>query len=194
MTNLGLGAVNTDGTNLTFLSHGVLQHPRDPDVKFNAHLNAGIHQIVDVFPRLLTLWNPDVIFSEYIPVGKLGANQELVIAAVTVCKAVAYSAGVEWRDIAASTVKKQLTNDGRATKVKVRNAVFEIFPEVALRHAVLKAEQKAAGEKASGLPFDTTDALAMAIIGARIIDAEIVTGIQDVREVQGDEAGDALHA
>ncbi len=172
MSRLGIGAVETVDNSINLLAHGVIMHPRNADVKFNKHLNAGIEQIVDQFPRLLDAIKPDLIISEYIPAGKLGSNDSLVIAAVTTCKVVAFQFGIEWKDIAANAVKKQLTGNHRATKVLVRNTVFELFPLVEARHIQLKAEQKEAGEKATGIPQDTFDSLGIAWVGANIYGAK----------------------
>lgn len=166
MTRLGLGAVKAD-SNLTLITHGLIYHPRDPAVSFNDYLNAGILQITNEFPRFLDLVRPDVIYGETIPAGRLGANDSLVIAAVTTCKVIAFQFGIEWHDIAASTVKKQLTDDGRATKTLVRNTVIDLYPKVGARHAAIKLEQKENGEKRTGLPQDVFDAIAIAVVGAR---------------------------
>jgi len=166
MTRLGLGALNVQGANFTLITHGLIYHPRDPEMTFNEHLNTGISRIVNDFPRFLDLVRPDIIYAETIPAGRLGSNDSLVIAAVTTCKVIAAQFGIEWRDIAASTVKKQFTGDGRATKTVVRNTVLGLYPLVAERHALLKAEQKEHGEKPTGLPQDVFDALAIATVGA----------------------------
>ena len=179
MTRLGIGAVRQEGDSFRLITHGLIHHPRDPERTFNEHLNLGIAQIVNDLPRLLDLVNPEIIVSEFIPAGKLGANDSLVIAAVTTCKVIAFQFGIPWHDVAASTVKKELTGDGRATKVTVRNAVFDIFPLVEIRHQQMKAEQKQGGEKAVGLPQDVFDALGIAVVGANLY------GNKDVPEVQG---------
>lgn len=167
MTRLGLGVVDYDDTEYGLVTHGLIYNPRDPEMAFNDHLNAGILRISNDFPRFLDLTRPDVIWAETIPAGRLGSNDSLVIAAVTTCKVIAFQFGIEWHDIAASTVKKDLTGDGRATKVLVRDTVFGMFPVVQERHATLKKEQKDHGEKSVGLPQDVFDGIAIAVVGAK---------------------------
>jgi Holliday junction resolvasome RuvABC endonuclease subunit len=181
MTRLGVGAVNTIPDGLDLILHGLIYHPRAADQKFNEHLNAGIGGITTDFPRLLNVAQPDLIVSELIPAGKLGANDSLVIAAITTCKVIAFQFGIEWKDIAAVTVKKQLTGNYRATKTQIRNTIFELFPTVETRHVELKKEQKENGEKVVGLPFDVTDALAVAVVGARLYEE---TTVQEVQEAE----------
>lgn len=166
-TRLGLGVVDLDGTKISLVTHGLIYNPRESQMAFNDHLNAGILRITTDFPRFLDLTRPDVIYGETIPAGRLGSNDSLVIAAVTTCKVIAFQFGIEWHDIAASTVKKELTGDGRATKTVVRDTVFGLFPVVEERHALLKQEQKDHGEKPTGLPQDVFDGIAIATVGAK---------------------------
>jgi Holliday junction resolvasome RuvABC endonuclease subunit len=172
MTRLGIGAIQVDGDSVSLITHGLIANPIDPTLKdqprwFNTHLDRSIAQIATDFPRLLDIVQPDLIVAELVPVGKLGSNDALVIAASTTCKVIAFQFGVEWFSVGASTVKKGLTGNHRATKTQVRNAIFDMFPVVEQRHQLLKAEQKADGEKAEGLPFDVFDALAVAVVGVK---------------------------
>lgn len=167
LTRLGLGAVKIEGDELDLLTYGMIAHPRSSDSKYNAHLNEGIRQIVDGFPRFLDIAHPTFIVGETVPPGRLGSNSELVVAAITSCKVIAFQFGIDWYDIAANTVKLQVTGDGRATKAKIRNTILDSFPLMAERHTKMKKEQKKDGEKAVGLPQDVFDAVAVAIAGAR---------------------------
>lgn len=167
MTRLGLGAITYTDEEPGLITHGLIYHPRNDEMTFNDHLNSGIEQIVTSFPKALDLISPDIIIGETIPAGRLGSNDSLVIAAITTCKVIAFQFGIPWHDMAASTVKKGIAGDGRATKVQVRNAVIDVFPTVGITHQTLKKEQKENGEKPDGLPFDVFDALAIAVVGAR---------------------------
>jgi Holliday junction resolvasome RuvABC endonuclease subunit len=191
MTRLGIGAVEIVDGKLSLITHGVIRNPRDPERTFNHHLNTGIAQIANDFPRVLDLARPDLILSEYIPAGKLGSNDALVIAAVTTCKVIAHQWGIEWRDIAANSAKKQLTGDHKATKTLVRNTVFELFPLVEARHMAVKAEQKERGEKADGIPQDTFDAIGIAVVGASLY-GNSNDEDPDVPRVQSGKAGDSI--
>jgi len=181
MTRLGIGAVEIDDGNLSLITYGMLVHPRNPALKFNAHLNEGIEQITIELPRLIDLTKPDIICGEIVPAGRLGSNSELVVAAITACKVIAFQFGIPWKDLAANTVKKQVTGDGLATKAAVRNAIIAEFPKVGERHAKLKKEQKAAGEPAKGLYEDVFDAVAIAACGAKLAYGNI-----SMREVQAE--------
>lgn len=181
MVRLGLGAVKIDQGNIDIVTYGMISNYRDSDEKFNVFLNRGITQIADQFPRFLGMVNPDLIASETIPAGKLGSSSSQVIAAVTACKVIAFQFGIEWRDIGASTVKKELTGDGKASKTLVRNAVLDLYPSVAQQHKQLKAQQKEAGEtKRPGLPQDVFDGIAVAIIGAKLYERNYVQKVPTV--------------
>lgn len=164
MQNLGLGLIQLDGDEVQLLNYGLIYHPRTAE-KFNDHLDAGINQLAVDFPKYLHLAQPAIIVSEYVPVGKLGSNDSLVTAAITTCKVIAFQFGIDWYSIAASTVKKGITGDHKASKAKVRNAIIEAFPELGESHAEEKKEQKQSGQKATGLPQDVFDAVAIACVG-----------------------------
>jgi len=167
MTRLGIGVVEDSGNDIEFVTHGMISHPRDPQLKFNEHLNKGIHQIALDLPRLLDLVKPQFVCGETVPAGRLGMNSELVVAAITTCKIITFQFGIPWYDLAANTVKKTVTGDGKATKAKVKNAVIDRYPIVGERHKQLKKEQKQMNEKATGLPQDVFDAIAIAITGTQ---------------------------
>ena len=169
MTRLGFGAIETHGDKTTFLFHGMICHPREADIPYNQHLDEGIRLFTTDFPRVLGMVEPDIICSETVPVGRLGSNTELVVAAITVCKVIAYQWDIPWYNLGANTIKQSVTGDGLANKTKVRNVVLAEFPTVADRHKKLKQDQKSQGEKRpQGLPQDVFDALAVAMTGAKV--------------------------
>ncbi len=167
MTRLGVSAVTIYNGEPVLLTYGMIENPRDPNDTFNQHLNKGIHQIIADLPKLFDVISPTAICAEIVPVGRLGSNTELVVAAITTAKVLAYQFGIPWYDYGANTVKKQVTGDGRATKVKVRNSTMALFPQLNERHNQLKKQQKAAGEKVEGLPADVFDSVAIAVTGAK---------------------------
>lgn len=168
MTRLGLGAIQVTGDELELITCGMIAHPRVVGSSFNQHLAEGIQQIADDLPRFLGIVEPDAIAMELVPVGRLGSNDALVIAAASSCRLIAHQFGIPIIDVAASTVKKELTGDGAASKAKVRNTILDAFDSLAEKHAAAKKEQKASGEKPEGLPQDIFDAIAISIVGAQI--------------------------
>lgn len=60
-----------------------------------------------------------------------GAVQgELAKTAAAACQALCADRGVRWRVVGATTVKKDVTGNGKATKVGVRNAIIKVFPQL----------------------------------------------------------------
>lgn len=167
MIHLGYGAIEQKES-LTLTRFGMIHTPRT-DQKFNEFLNEGIEHITSEFPRVLMFTEPDVIYAELVPPGRLGSNSELVASAITVCKVVAFQFGIPWHDIAESTWKSKFVGTKDSSKAKTRNAVFAKFPEMELQHKALKAEQKAEGEKAEGFLPDITDAIGVALAAGIII-------------------------
>jgi Holliday junction resolvasome RuvABC endonuclease subunit len=166
MIRLGYGSVEKKKA-LELNKFGMIHTPRS-DQKFYPFLNEGIEHITNEFPRVLMLTQPDVIYAETVPTGKLGSNSELVIASITVCKTIAFQWGIPFVDLAANTWKSKLCDDKAATKAKTRNTVFAHFPQMAEQHKALKKEQKESGDKAEGFPPDVTDAVAIAIVGSMV--------------------------
>lgn len=80
-----------------------------------------------------------------------GVQRELAKTALVVCQALLTNKGYYWNEIPASTVKKNLTGSGKATKAQVARAVFNVFPELKDR-------------KEKFLP-DETDAIAIGLVG-----------------------------
>jgi len=181
---LGYACVNA-GESLSLETYGVVENTRLAATKFNPHLNSGIEHLAVKVPKLLHETDPGYIVAEIVPAGKLGSNDSLVIAAITTCKVIAYQFGVTWIDVAANTLKKELTGDGKATKARVKNEVLSLFPEVDEAHILLKKSQKAEGEKATGFPQDVFDAIAAAVVGVKLLNGKEV---QEVQEEQTDNS------
>lgn len=113
--------------------------------------------------RLITHWSivtdsflkhkPDVVVNEIIPTrGFNDASQALLAAAaLTAMQAIAVDRGYKCEQIGATTVKARIGGSNKATKVKVRNGVFEQLPELKPR---LKDWRKV---------FDESDAIAIGL-------------------------------
>lgn len=168
MQKLGVSAIELIDDQLSLINYGLIAHPRDSADSYNKFLNAGIYQIVDWFPKTIDLVRPDFIYSELVPPGRLGMNSELVVAAITTCKVIAYQFGIDWYDIAANTVKKSITTDATASKAVVRNAVIQVFPELDEEHKKLKKEQKEKGIKPVGIEQDVFDSISIGITGLKL--------------------------
>ena len=163
---MGLASLNQDKDGVIHLGPcSLILNPKDESIPFNKYLNRGIAQICELFPLMLHKVQPDFITSETVPVGRLGSNTELVVASITVCKVIAWQWGVDWYDIDANTVKKQVTDDGRATKSKVKHAVIKQFPSVLKQNDEYKEQQKKEGLKPEGFPQDLYDAIAIGWAG-----------------------------
>jgi Holliday junction resolvasome RuvABC endonuclease subunit len=169
MIRLGLGVIeNKEGQN-GLVTYGVIYNPQDADTSWNDWINSGVYRIVTDFPRFLDVVRPNVIVSELVPPGRLGSNSDSVMAAITTCKVIAYQFGIPWNGIAASTVKKSITGNHKATKAQIRNQIMAEYEVMKSRHATLKKEQKASGEKMEGLPQDAFDGVAIALAFSREI-------------------------
>lgn len=99
------------------------------------------------------------IVSELLPATGSGnfavaTQSQLGQTVVTTCQTIALQSGVDWTEIAANSIKKMVTRDGRATKVRITNAVIDIFPHLKEREKELKNTAK-----------DESDAIAVCLAG-----------------------------
>lgn len=168
MTNFGWGSVVVENEEIKLGLCGLISHPRDSAAPYNEYLDAGIAQICEQFPVLLSLVQPEYIVAEFVPPGRLGSRSELVVAAATAAKVIAFQWGIEWRGIGSNSWKKSVIGDATATKARIRNTMIDVFPSLGERHAAQKAEQKSDGEKVVGIPQDVFDSIAIAIAGAKL--------------------------
>lgn len=100
---------------------------------------------------------PDQVVCETVPItGAANASGQRLKAlmVVVVAQVLCEQNGVEFVEVAANTVKKSLTGNGLATKPKIREAVIEVFPELAARR-----------KEMIQIP-DISDAIAVALTGA----------------------------
>lgn len=83
---------------------------------------------------LLAKWLPDAVVSEIVPPagGNIASiiNRQLALTVVTTVQALAYDQLCDVVQIGANTVKKRIGGGGKATKVKVRNGVLSMLPEL----------------------------------------------------------------
>lgn len=117
------------------IDSGIKGLVRKPEEEFQAYRFRLIRYWIKEFPLLLNLVNPDIIYSETIPAVGSGSfiaatQSELVKAAITTCQVIAFQRDIDWTQLAATTIKKDLTGSGRASKVKVRDAVISAFPQL----------------------------------------------------------------
>lgn len=164
---MGLCSINVSDSKMELKNTYFLANPKQ-DMPFNQYLNESIWKFCDRFPRILDEVRPDIVIAEIIPVGRLGSNSELNVAAITTCKVISWQWGIEWREIAANSVKKIITDDGRATKAMVKKKVIAEFPIIKIFSERYKEEQNKEGIKVSGYPQDVYDAAAIGWAGAII--------------------------
>lgn len=102
---------------------------------------------------------PVVIVNEIIPaVGGgnfIAATQsELAKVSAIIYQAAGYASGLKVAQLGATTIKKVVAKNGKASKVTVRNAVIEFFPELAHRKQAWQAGKEG---------FDESDAVAICL-------------------------------
>lgn len=163
MDRLGFGVVDSSPFELSNM--GVIPNPKDPLLGYNENLNNGIRNITEQFQRVIMIYNPDEIAAEIVPVGKLGSRSESTVAAITVCKTIAFLFGIPWNDYGANTVKLAVAGEGNATKARVRNAILQLFPDWTDKHQAEKDKQKRdeGMKRPPGIPQDAFDGSAIAV-------------------------------
>lgn len=156
---MGYACIEADGPSYYLAASGIKGLARGENEDFQDFRLRLIDYWCEQFPTILDLWRPNLIVSETVPaVGGgnfIAATQsELAKTAITTCQAIAFLNSYEWKQIAANSIKKRLTGNAKATKVGVRNAVIEIFPELAPRKKELTTYA------------DESDAIGTSLVGA----------------------------
>ncbi len=114
---------------------GVVQIDRTQTEAFQAYKLRVIYTWVKETVSLFDAWHPDEIACEIVPsMGfERSVQNQLAQAAITTVQAVAIYHRKPVHQLSATTVKKKITGDGRASKAKVRNGVFKLVPETKVR-------------------------------------------------------------
>lgn len=153
---LGWAVVEAGIGGFTLLSSGIGGLERQDEEKFSDYRIRLIHHWVKEF-GMFEAMGCDMWYAERLPaVGGgnfIAATQaELAKTALTTLQAMAYLNSIPVHELDASHVKSRLTGKGTATKVGVRNAVIQVFPELWARKKEILA--------------DESDAIGIALIGA----------------------------
>ena len=150
---LGWALLNTEP--LTLIASGIQEVPKGDDEKHGDYLDRLICHWTEEAHVWLLEERPDLIVTERLPVILSNVQATSARIALTVIRSVAYRDGYPMVEIAANTIKKDLTGNGKATKVAVRNAVIATFPELEPRKRELTN------------PADESDAIGIGIVGAK---------------------------
>lgn len=163
---LGYAVVDRNGDSYSLIKSGIVSVPRNDDELFQAYRLRVIRHWVDREFHwsagrygLMSIGDLDLIVSEILPGvggGNFVGSVEVAKAAVTAMQAIHWAnfQDIEWKQVGASTVKKNVVGTAKkATKVQVRNAVQEVFPELKERKWEVD------------LHADETDAIAVALTG-----------------------------
>lgn len=121
------------------IASGIFGLERGKDEKYQPYRLRLIQFWVKQADYLLSSHKPDLVVNEIIPaVGGgnfvIAAQSQLAATAITTIQTIAYQKSIEVRQIGATTVKKKIAGNGKATKVQVRNGVYAILPETKIFH------------------------------------------------------------
>lgn len=145
---MGFACLEGDGeTAPRYIESGIVKVPRGKmDYQpYKLHL---IDEWTWLAPAQFVRTRPDFICCETMPaVGFNNTTQaELAKAAIITVIAMAFERGIPVYQIAAVTVKKNIAGNHRATKVKVRDGVIRLLPELASRKSEWQESKKTMDE------------------------------------------------
>jgi Holliday junction resolvasome RuvABC endonuclease subunit len=128
-------AVLEDGPKPVYVASGIIRFHRRPNEEYQHYKLRLEEHYTYVGPELLSNYHPDRVVNETVPaVGFNNATQaDLAKTAITVIHAMAYERDFPVYQIGATTIKTQIGGSKKATKVKVRNGVIMLLPELAGR-------------------------------------------------------------
>jgi Holliday junction resolvasome RuvABC endonuclease subunit len=130
---MGYACVEGNGVNKPKLyGSGRVGLKREDNEKYQVYKMRLITFWVTRGPGIINSYKPDVIVCEIVPsAGFVDASQSLLAdAAITIVKGSAIQAGYEVVQLSANSVKAKIGGKKGATKVGVRNGVWDIMPEL----------------------------------------------------------------
>lgn len=129
---MGWSVLEGDGeTAPIYIASGIVKFPRGKH-SFQPYKLKLIEHWTYMAPYQFNLYGPDFICCETVPAVGFGnaVQAELAKAAIITVIAMAYERSIPVYQIAAVTVKKNVGGNQRATKVKVRDGVIRLLPEL----------------------------------------------------------------
>ncbi len=151
---MGFAVVIGDGTSPPRVARsGYTGLAKDDGVTYHSYRMHLIHYFETWASDMLDRHMPDALVNETLPVKGFNDMSQALLAAtaITTVQTVAISKRIVVSQLHASSVKVAMTGSGRATKVKVRNGVIELVPELAIRKSGWTKE------------FDEPDAIAVGL-------------------------------
>lgn len=156
---MGWAVIEGDGNSTpTWKASGIATFERGDKEKFQVYRLRVIDFWVTHTGKLLNSYKPDGVINETVPaVGGgnfvVATQSYLANVAITTIQTIARSLSYQVMQIGATTVKKKIGRAKTATKVKVRNGIYEIMPEMKSRHKQWTQPQN----------MDEPDAIAIAL-------------------------------
>lgn len=98
--------------------------------KFTDKLNDMLSKLYHEFLRLCHYYKVTHICWEVVPaIGGMN-HKDFVVSVSAGLKTIAFQLEMQWQGVAATTAKKFITENGRASKEDVRDAVIELYPNI----------------------------------------------------------------
>lgn len=159
---LGWASLSREENRACYHISGILALHRG-SAKFQEYRMELTRELINSIPALIKLTDPDEVVTETVPAvggGNFVAATQSYLAntAITVVHTVAISMGIDVYQIGATTVQSRIAirppraSKRKATKVQVRNGVFQLLPEL--------EDRKSEWTKV----FDEPDAIAVGLV------------------------------
>lgn len=120
---------------------------RNSDESFFEYRNSGIVAHLNFFSSKTRLVNQFIVETQ--PPFNITVQRLLSTVALATLYMVCYDTKAAWNEVSASTVKKHITGNAKASKAKMRQAIVKLYPQV-------KTTQRI-----TDIPFDLIDAIAI---------------------------------
>lgn len=125
-----------DGRSTEYVTSGVLATPRGDNEPYQAYRLRLISTLVNGINDLLDTYTLGMMVNETVPPPTAtafksnGVQAQLAATAISTAQAMAAYHGIPVMQVSAVTVKKRIGGAKDATKVKVRNGVYQAFPQL----------------------------------------------------------------
>ena len=117
----------------SYVSSGIIGLDRGIDETYVTFKNRLIKFFVPELEKLIEECKPDLVVFEFLPIAGIKGNlaqRTLAFAVATIAQAICVQQEIEFKEIAASSIKAILTGNKQATKTQIKNAVIKAFPQL----------------------------------------------------------------
>jgi Holliday junction resolvasome RuvABC endonuclease subunit len=152
---LGWATLRQDSSGVRCLESGILVCERLPDEPYQHYRLRAMDNAISWVDSVFLYRAPDVVVAETIPVKGFNdmGQAYLALSVISAVFGYAMTHGIKVEQIGATTVKARIGGSNKATKVRVRNGVWQLIPDLQMKAKEWKGVYDESDAVAVGLAY-----------------------------------------